>query len=104
MFATIDNSVVLPAYTRVDAAGFVRLTQQLRVQVNVENLFDKTSCNTATPIATRTFPSGSLGPFVSVFRRTSREDPRATTRRPLTPQGHRDWERDGRHATRIAHG
>jgi len=42
MFATIDNSVVLPGYTRVDAAGYVRLTQQVRVQVNVENLFDKT--------------------------------------------------------------
>ena len=42
MFATIDNTIVLPGYTRVDAAGFVKLTQQLRVQVNVENLFDKT--------------------------------------------------------------
>ena len=42
MFATIDNTVVLPGYTRVDAAGFVKLTEQLRVQLNVENLFDKT--------------------------------------------------------------
>jgi len=42
MFATIDNSIVLPGYTRVDAAGFVKLTEQLRVQLNVENLFDKT--------------------------------------------------------------
>jgi len=41
MFATIDGSVVLPGYTRADAAGFVRLTRQLRLQVNVENLFDK---------------------------------------------------------------
>src|SRR5262249_31799608 len=40
MFATIDNSVVLPGYTRVDAAGFVKITRQLRVQLNVENLFD----------------------------------------------------------------
>jgi catecholate siderophore receptor len=42
MFATIDNSVRLPGYTRVDAAGFIRLTPQLRLQVNVENLFDRT--------------------------------------------------------------
>ena len=42
MFATIDNSVRLPGYTRIDAAGFVNLTPQLRLQVNVENLFDRT--------------------------------------------------------------
>jgi len=42
MFATIDNTIRLPGYTRVDAAGFVKLTDQLRVQLNVENLFDKT--------------------------------------------------------------
>jgi catecholate siderophore receptor len=42
MFATIDNTVVLPGYARVDAAGFVTLARQLRLQVNVENLFDKT--------------------------------------------------------------
>jgi catecholate siderophore receptor len=41
MFAAIDNTVRLPGYTRVDAAGFVKLTPQLRLQVNVENLFDK---------------------------------------------------------------
>jgi catecholate siderophore receptor len=41
MFATIDNSIVLPGYARVDAAGFVTLTSQLRLQVNVENLLDK---------------------------------------------------------------
>jgi catecholate siderophore receptor len=42
MFATIDNTVTLPGYTRVDAAAFVTLTRQLRLQVNVENLFDET--------------------------------------------------------------
>lgn len=41
MFATIDNSVTLPGYTRVDAAIYFSLTQNLRLQVNVENLFDK---------------------------------------------------------------
>ena len=40
MFATIDNTVVLPAYTRADAAAFVRLTREVRLQLNVENLFD----------------------------------------------------------------
>jgi len=42
MFATIDNSVTLPGYARVDAAAFVTLTRQLRLQLNVENVFDKT--------------------------------------------------------------
>ena len=42
MFAGIDNTVILPGYTRVDAAAFVTLTRQLRLQLNVENLLDKT--------------------------------------------------------------
>ncbi len=41
MFAAIDNTVMLPGYTRADAAVFVSLTRQLRLQANVENLFDK---------------------------------------------------------------
>jgi len=41
MFASLSNSVTLPGFTRVDAAVFVRLTDTLRAQVNVENLFDK---------------------------------------------------------------
>ena len=41
MFATIDNTVRLPGYVRVDAAGFVTLTSQLRLQLNVENLFNE---------------------------------------------------------------
>jgi len=41
MFATIDNTVRLPGYLRVDAAGFVTLTPQLRLQLNVENLFNE---------------------------------------------------------------
>ena len=40
MFAAIDNTVTLPGYTRADAAAFFTLTRQLRLQVNVENLFD----------------------------------------------------------------
>ncbi|MDP3745914.1 MAG: TonB-dependent siderophore receptor [Phenylobacterium sp.] len=42
MFAAIDNAVVLPGFTRVDAAVFYDLTENLKVQVNVENLLDET--------------------------------------------------------------
>lgn len=42
VFAAIDNSVVLPGFTRVDAAVFVNLTDTLRAQVNVENIADET--------------------------------------------------------------
>jgi outer membrane receptor protein involved in Fe transport len=38
MFATIDNSVVLPGYTRADVAGYFRISKDLRLQVNVENV------------------------------------------------------------------
>ena len=41
MFATIDNTVTLPGYTRADAATYLSLTKQVRLQVNVENIFDK---------------------------------------------------------------
>lgn len=39
-YATISNTVRLPAFTRVDAAAFYDLTPGVTVQVNVENLFD----------------------------------------------------------------
>ena len=42
IFASTDNTVTLPAFTRVDAAVFVGLTKHLRGQLNVENLFDRT--------------------------------------------------------------
>ncbi|MGQ0712134.1 MAG: TonB-dependent receptor [Gemmatimonadaceae bacterium] len=41
MFAAIDNTVTLPSFTRVDAAAFVTLSETLRAQVNVENVFDE---------------------------------------------------------------
>ena len=41
MFAAIDNTVVLSGYTRIDAAAFVPLSKRARLQLNVENLFDK---------------------------------------------------------------
>jgi catecholate siderophore receptor len=40
VFATIDNTVTLPGYTRLDAAGYWQLTDGIRLQVNVENLLD----------------------------------------------------------------
>lgn len=42
MYAAIDDRVTLPAYTRLDVAVFVDLLADLRVQVNVENLLDRT--------------------------------------------------------------
>jgi len=41
MFAAIDNTVTLPAYARADAAVFFTLTKQIRLQANVENVFDQ---------------------------------------------------------------
>jgi len=42
MFAAVDNTVVLPGYTRADAALYYSLTERTRFQVNVENLFNTT--------------------------------------------------------------
>lgn len=41
-FTTTDNSVTLPGFGRLDAAVFYTLSPQLRVQMNLENLLDKT--------------------------------------------------------------
>jgi catecholate siderophore receptor len=41
MFAAIDNTVTLPAFTRLDGAAFVTLSQNVRMQLNVENLLDE---------------------------------------------------------------
>jgi catecholate siderophore receptor len=41
MFAAIDNTVVLPGYTRVDAAVFYAFNENWRLQANLENLFDR---------------------------------------------------------------
>ncbi len=40
MYAAVDNTVLLPGFTRLDAAMFVRLNKTLRVQANVENIAD----------------------------------------------------------------
>jgi catecholate siderophore receptor len=41
MFATFSNTVTLPGYVRVDGAGYFRITDDLRLQANIENVFDK---------------------------------------------------------------
>jgi catecholate siderophore receptor len=40
MFAAIDDAVVLPGFTRADAAAYFRLSNRISAQVNVENLFN----------------------------------------------------------------
>ena len=40
-YAAIDNAVMLPGFTRVDAAAYLRLTNNVHLQLNVENLFDE---------------------------------------------------------------
>ena len=41
MFAAIDDAVTLPGYARVDAAVYVPLARGMRLQANVENVFDR---------------------------------------------------------------
>jgi len=41
MYAAIDNTVTLPSNTRADAALFFSLTERVRLQANVEDLFNK---------------------------------------------------------------
>jgi len=40
-FINNSNSAVLPSYTRVDAAAYYDLSEDLRIQLNVENLTDE---------------------------------------------------------------
>jgi len=41
VFAAIDNTVVLPSFTTVDAAAYYSVTRRARLQLNVENLLDR---------------------------------------------------------------
>lgn len=41
MFASIDNTVTLPAFTRVDGALFLTATPNVRLQLNMENLLNR---------------------------------------------------------------
>jgi catecholate siderophore receptor len=59
--ASTDNTVTLPGYVRVDTGVFLDVTRQLRLQANVENLFDEEyypnahNNNNITPGAPRLF-------------------------------------------------
>ena len=59
-FASSDNTVRLPSYSRFDAGLFYRLNESTRVQLNVENIFDRNyivnanNNNNLTPGAPRT--------------------------------------------------
>ncbi|MGH7577735.1 MAG: TonB-dependent receptor [Longimicrobiales bacterium] len=41
MFAAFDNTVTVPAFTRLDGALFIRLNDRARAQINVENVADE---------------------------------------------------------------
>ena len=47
MFAAIDNTIVLPGYSRADAAVFFTLREGVRLQANIENLTGVTYYNNA---------------------------------------------------------
>ena len=62
MFAGIDNTVVLPAYTRLDAAVYYTFNERFRLQANIENLTNvryyanannNTNISPGSPIAVR---------------------------------------------------
>ena len=40
-FAAIDDAVTLPSFARVDAAAYYLVSRRLRLQANLENLFDE---------------------------------------------------------------
>jgi catecholate siderophore receptor len=62
MYAAVDNTVVLPGYTRLDAAVYYALNSHWRFQANVENLLDtkyyinadsNTNISPGSPLAVR---------------------------------------------------
>ena len=69
MFAGIDNTVRLPSFTRADVAGFFTLSEKVRLQANLENLFDITyyptahSNNNILPGSARTLRLGLVARF-----------------------------------------
>ena len=69
MFAAIDNTVVLPGYTRADAAVFYSLSEKLRLQANMENVFNNQyyiyadSNNNISPGSSRAFRVGLIARF-----------------------------------------
>jgi catecholate siderophore receptor len=47
MFAAIDDAVTLPSFVRVDAAAYYTVNRWVRLQANVENVFDRSYFPTA---------------------------------------------------------
>ena len=41
MYASIDNKVVLPGYTRADVAFYYTITEHVSLQANLENLVNR---------------------------------------------------------------
>lgn len=68
-YASVDNSVKLRAYTRFDAAAYYKINSQYRMQLNVENLFDRRYIATAhnnnniQPGSTRAFKVSLIADF-----------------------------------------
>src|SRR5262249_36515969 len=68
-FTSTSNAVVLPGYTRVDAALYYTLNPNLRFQFNIENLTDERYYSTAnsdtniTPGGPRAYYAGMTARF-----------------------------------------
>ena len=64
IFAAADNKVTLPAFTRLDAAVFLAINPNVKLQLNIENLLDERyfasahNNNNITPGAPRSFYLG----------------------------------------------
>jgi catecholate siderophore receptor len=69
MWTGIDNTAALPAFTRADLASFFTLTETVRLQANLENLFDtgyyptSHSNNNILPGSARTLRLGLVARF-----------------------------------------
>lgn len=68
-YASVDNSVKLRSYLRFDAAAYYKINNRYRLQMNVENLFDKRYIATAhnnnniQPGSTRAFKVSLIADF-----------------------------------------
>jgi len=68
-FASSDDTVLIPEFTRVDAAVYFRLDKTWRAQLNIENLFDRKYYSTAdgnnniTPGSPRVFRLSATANF-----------------------------------------
>jgi len=69
MYAAIDNTVIVPGYTRLDAAVYYTVNPRLRLQANIENLLDQkyyinsdsnTNISPGSPLAVRVMMRASF--------------------------------------------